>query len=238
MLRLAQGENNSAPNQMPADYMQGVTRTPIASQHDPSTDNAMVAVPVMSEGDQIMQDQLELQLKNDDPSNKQLVESRVENNDWSARLSCNALLHIPQDWAPSFFNRTNSFEQAEASLCGMELCSVGSLGGGSLCNVFIEDDPAKRNLEASKSTEKADRLKHQSSWGSGRNSFASGRSLISPFGSEIGSDGSLMSKSSDRGLEPLPLDDTTEPPQIFSTAFANEQPDHDFVWSWDGKGTE
>eukprot|EP00586_Coscinodiscus_wailesii_P011672 CAMPEP_0172510916 /NCGR_PEP_ID=MMETSP1066-20121228/232361_1 /TAXON_ID=671091 /ORGANISM="Coscinodiscus wailesii, Strain CCMP2513" /LENGTH=808 /DNA_ID=CAMNT_0013290085 /DNA_START=379 /DNA_END=2805 /DNA_ORIENTATION=- len=249
MLRLAQGDAVPAEN----SSMEGIMKSPSGGQgavvmhgsgmKRESKDMAMV--PVMNAGDQMMQDQLEIQLrKNDDPSNKQLVESRIENDDWSARLSCSALLHIPQDWAPSFFNRTNSFEHAEASLCGMELCSVGSLGGGSLCNVFIEDDPNKKQStggsgSVAKSDSKTDRVRQTSSWGSGRNSLASGRSLMSPFGSDIGSDTSLMSKSSDR-LEPIPIGDSNNPAPIFSTAgFANDAPvDHDFVWSWDGKGTE
>merc|ERR1712151_1478839 len=107
-----------------------------------NVETGTVDFPMQGNDPKVMQGQLQKHKKGDDSSNNQLVESRMDCDDWSARFNCNDLFQIPQDW--TFFSRAGSFENAEASICGMELCSIGSLGGGSLCNVFIEDDPQKQ----------------------------------------------------------------------------------------------
>lgn len=79
---------------------------------------------------------------------KEIVETRAE----------------PQDWLCSAFFPTSFFGGDDASFCGFDMCSVNSIGGSSLCGVFIEDDP-NRNQEV----ELASRnqiLKEAKSWGS------------------------------------------------------------------------
>ena len=64
----------------------------------------------------------------------EIVETRAEPDDWF----CGALM--PAEW-PSF-----GMNADDATFCGMDICSIASLGGASLCGVFIEDDP-NRNTE-------------------------------------------------------------------------------------------
>ena len=85
---------------------------------------------------------------------KQIVETRAE-PDWF----CGSF--FPTEW-PDWHN----FFGDDASICGYDLCSVTSLGGASLCGVFIEDDPNRNPKEDIVIRNQI--LKEAKSWGSVR----------------------------------------------------------------------
>lgn len=121
----------------------------------------------------------------------------------------------------------------DATFCGMDLCSVGSLGGASLCGVFaIEDDPNK-NTEI-EIAGKNQVLREAKSWGSikSRSSLGSIGSGDRSMFSISSADKSLMSKGSDKGLMNSISESQFEP-------LPHDVPDNlSFVWTWDGKKDE
>lgn len=164
---------------------------------------------------------------------KQLVETRAESEDWW----CHSL--IPTEW-PNLFGRRGMDGFDHDSFCGMDMCSVASLGGGSLCQVFLEDDPARAanggggggggggRRGGDEQLEIAQRnqiLKEAKSWGSvqSRSSLGSGTSHHSMFSfNSADEDQSLISKGSDCKSNDM---------------MGDPQPEDlkQFVYSWDGK---
>lgn len=112
-------------------------------------------------------------------SRKQIVESNAQQGDWF----CSNLL--PSDIMPNMGNLFGKSSQGGqddqstdgASFCGMDLCSIGSLGGASLCQVFLEDDPSKQTNTEIEIAQKNQVLKEAKSWGSVRSKSTLGSNM-------------------------------------------------------------
>lgn len=167
----------------------------------------------------------------------QLVETRAESEDWF----CNSL--VPTEW-PSFWGLTkkaaDTFDHDGASFCGMDMCSTNSIGGASLCQVFLEDDPKKVNIDQEMEIARRNQvLREAKSWGSVRSksslgSIASGDRSVFSFGS---ADRSLMSKGSGGGEKELHSNSELIEHNLPSPDTQDDLK-YAFVWSWDGKKEE